>query len=271
MTTRSRHIVIALTIAAASLVAIWLSKLALATGLGTLLGFVSLPKATGRENRSANLLYAVAALASSVALIRFVLFDAMPSLVAAGNQTTAERAVSRLREILFAEDVMRRRALWDPDHDGIGSAALLGELSAKIPLRGGELLTPPLLNEAYAHVEDTRIGPAVLAMGYLFVVCLPRKGGGLSARPDDPVDDELAERRFVAYAWPAASQHGPSEAFFIDEHERILVSENRAGNEPRWAGPNFPPSCDAALDPATGPSFSPWRGKKPRTILPGER
>jgi hypothetical protein len=266
-----RSFAIAIAVVALSFASLWLTKLALAAGLFTLLGFLSLPKLEPGQKRAANGIYALAALASTIALVRFVLTVAVPALVLAGNETTAESAVSRLREVVFVEDAARERAFVDPDHDGVGSALWLTELSGKEPVRGKATLDPPLLNASYSHLEATKIGPAVLSTGYLFVVCLPTPGGGFSARPGDPVDEELAERRFLAYAWPAAAKPGLTEAFFADEHERILVSENREGNEPRYAGSSFPPPCDAALVEATREQWTPWRGKKPRSRLPGER
>ena len=99
------------------------------------------------------------------------------------------------------------------------------------------------------------------------MVCLPGAAGGLTARPTDPVNEELAERRFIAYAWPVAAGGGPMHAFAIDEHERILVFDNAGeSGQPRYASPNFPPPCDAALSGA----WKPWRGKKPRATLPGD-
>ena len=64
-----------------------------------------------------------------------------------------------------------------------------------------------------------------------------------------------------------AAGGGPMHAFAIDEHERILVFDNAGeSGQPRYASPNFPPPCDAALSGA----WKPWRGKKPRATLPGD-
>ena len=81
----------------------------------------------------------------------------------------------------------------------------------------------------------------------------------------------LRERAYVAYAWPSAAAVGMHDAFFIDEHERILVSTNLQGTEPRYAGPNFPPPCDSALAESTRGDWTPWKGKAPREQLPGDR
>lgn len=269
MTTATKWLAAAATLALFAVLAVVLPKLALFVGTATLLAFIAMPELPSGPRRLARLLFAIAGAASGVAIVRFVVVVAVPSLVHAGESAQALNAVTRLREILLAQDAMRKRALVDPDGDHVGSAALVVELRGSVPLRGGAPLDPPLLNDKYAHIEQTPIGPAALVSGYFVIVCLPKQGGGLSAAPGDPVDEEAAERRFVAYAWPEAERRGPGQAFFIDEHDRILVSENRAGKSPRYASASFPPPCDAALDPKTASEWQPWRGKAPRSNLPG--
>jgi hypothetical protein len=270
MSGERRWPLIAGSLAAASGLAIAVPKLALFVAVATLLAFLSMPQLGASVTRTARGLFALAATFSAVAVLRFVVVDAVPSLVSAGNNAQSFNAVTRLREILLAEDAMRKGAFVDPDADGIGSAGLLGELRGTLPLRGGAPLAAALLNETYSHVEETPIGPAALVSGYYVIVCLPRRGGGFTARPSDAIDDEAAERRFVAYAWPQAAKFGPQEAFFIDEHDRILVSANRSGTEPRYASTGFPPPCYAALAASTSGDWSAWRGKRPRASLPGD-
>ncbi len=246
-----------------------LPKLSLPAGLATLLTFLSLPAALSPSTRrTCRYLLGGSALLSTVAMFRFVATEAIVGMTQGGNSATAGTAVSRLRDISFAQDVMRRKAWVDPDGDGIGSAALIDELSGRRPLRSGAKPTPPLLESHFTHLESTPLGPAANVGRYLFMVCLPRAGGGWTARPGEPVDEELAERRFIAYAWPAASGSGPDLAFAIDEHERILVLESAKRGQPRYASPNFPPACDASLTAAD--SWKPWRGKRPRSTLPGD-
>jgi hypothetical protein len=82
------------------------------------------------------------------------------------------------------------------------------------------------------------------------------------------VDDELAERRYVAYAWPSGRAPGLERAYFIDEHERILSAPSHKGV--RFSREHAP-SCDDALREPTKNDWRPWRGKKPRPGLPGDR
>jgi hypothetical protein len=252
-----------------AIVSIPFTKLALGAGFFTFIAALVLPRRAARFRRPVIALLAISALASTVGFVRFTIIEAAPGIIQGGRARTAQHAVSRLREISFAQDAMRKNAHIDPDGDGIGSAGLLGELTGAVPLRGGARLEPPILSpQHYSQLDETREGPAALMAGYYFMVCLPTVGGGFSAKQGARFDEELSERRFVAYAWPAASG-GPSDAFFIDEYENILVNENREGGAPIHAGQYFPPACDAVT--TRKESWQPWRGKKPRSELPGDR
>jgi hypothetical protein len=108
----------------------------------------------------------------------------------------------------------------------------------------------------------TALGPAARVGAYLYTVCLPLIGGGWSAEPGAALDEQAAERRFIAYAWPAAG--GPfSRVYFIDEHDSIRVSPAAAPGVSSGA----PPRCD----PAASSAWPAWKDKKPREALPGDR
>jgi hypothetical protein len=172
-----------------------------------------------------------------------------------------------LREILFAEDGARKTAAWDPDGDRVGSALFLAELTGETGVRGGTRLSSPLL-ERYPKVETTSAGPAIENGGFWFAVCLPARAGGLTADPAMTVDDEKAERSFVAYAWPSGRAPGLERAYFLDEHERILSAPSGPALR---SGAEHGPSCNDALAESTRGDWTVWRGKKPRAELPGER
>ncbi len=252
---------------AAGVVSMFFIKLGLFAVVGTFITWASLPRLTPRALRRERLILGLAAAASSVGLVRFIAVEAVAGIVQGGSRFTEQRAISRLREVLFAQDSARRLAHHDPDRDGVGSAALLGELTGELPLRGERALSPPLL-ESYPRQSETPIGPATDVGGYLLIVCLPEQGGGFTARPGSHIDDELAERRFIAYAWPSGAAPGLTSAVALDEHERILVAPSRDGLRSGYAAP---PSCSDAVDPATSGAWTPWRNKQPRTTLPGDR
>lgn len=253
--------------AVAALASIYFTKLGLFAAVGTFVAWASLPRAAKGELKREHWLLLVAALAACIGLFRFLVLEAIPGIVQGGNRFTEQRAISRLREVLFAEDMARRSAARDPDGDHVGSAALLGELTGELGLRGGAPLSMPLL-EGFPRQVETSIGPASEIGGYFLLVCLPKRGGGFTAQPGDPVDEELAERRFVAYAWPSGTAPGLENAVVLDEHEQIALAPAKPGLR---YGSAAPPRCDDLVAPETRASWTAWRHKQRRRSLPGDR
>jgi len=254
----------------AAVLSLWLTKLALFAAVGTLLGFVSLPAQPRRQVARLKLALGLAGACATVGTFRFLVLEAVPGMVEGGTTATEQRVVSRLREILFAQDAWRRNAYYDPDGDHVGSAGLLGELSAELGVRAGKRVEPAVL-EGYPKLVDTRLGPAAELGGYLLLVCLPKQGGGYSARPGDAIDDEAAERHFYAYAWPAERGQGLTTAYFLDEHERILLADSQEAEPRRLIGIDAPPACDDVSAPGTAGDWRVWRHKKPRSSLPFDK
>lgn len=267
------RIVLLVALGIASLVFV---KLALPAVLLVFIGWASLPRDLAPNGRRTALaLLAVASIATAVGCVRFVLLEAAPGIIAGGKRASSKAIVSKLRQVVVAQDAMRRNGLNDPDEDGVGSAALIAQLTGQQPLSDGKHLRTPVLSpRQYGDAIDTEVGPAAQLGGYLVMACVPARGGGWVTRPGEAVDAEAAERRWVAYAWPARESNRLSEAYFIDEHERILVSDNRAADgasDLRYLGWGRPPPCDAALGEAARTSWKPWQGKQPRAELPGDR
>ena len=254
----------------ASLLSVVFSKLALFAAVATLLGFVSLPQKPRGAVRVMKLSLAIGAVCATVGVFRSLVLEAMPGMVEGGTTAAEQRAVSRLREILFAEDAWRRDAFFDPDRDHVGSAGFLGELTGEIGVRGGKPMDPSVL-ESYPKLADTRLGPAAEVGGYLVLVCLPKVGGGFTAQPSEAVDNERAEREFYAYAWPAQRGEGLDFAYFLDEHERILLADSRETEPRRLIGVDAPPTCDDISAARTKADWRVWRHKMPRAALPYDK
>jgi hypothetical protein len=244
-------------------------KLSLVACFVTLISGLFLSESKARYPKTALFALIVAICGSTVGLMRFIIVEAIPGIAQGGQSALDRSSVSELRQIVAAEDAIRRGAHFDPDHDGIGSAAGLRELSGLAPLRGYGYLDPPALDYREAAFVPTSSGTAVQVGAYLYMVCLPTSDGIFSAFSDVAVDEEKAERRFIAYAWPLASGMGSSKAFCIDEHERIWTYGNRQNGVVRYAGPSFPPACNAIL--TDGTEWRTWMNKKPREVLPGDR
>jgi hypothetical protein len=234
--------------------------LGLPAAFASVIGVVALRPPTDAELPHARWWIAVGALCSAIGLVRFLVVDAMPGIVGGGRSAVEQQAVSRLREVLFAEDAMRKAGWIDPDRDGIGSAASLEELCGGPPLRGQAARPTPVLH--CGELVPSPLGPAARSGAYLYTVCLPTPEGSWSAASGTDVDEEAAERRFVAFAWPESPAPFDS-AFAIDEHENIRVVElPRAAAGTR----RFAASCAEAQ----GRPWQVWRNKKPRPDLPGD-
>lgn len=252
---------------AVALASIAYPKLALPAALFAFLSFLSIPAEPVLLRKRQRAAHAVAGLISACTVFVFLAREAVPGMVQGGNSASGQRAVSRLREILFAQDSARKAAAFDPDGDGVGSALLIGELTGELGMRGQARLFPPLL-ERYPKLDLTRTGPAVEIGGFWFMVCVPTSASEFSSDPKARFDDELAERRYVAYAWPSGRDPGLLRAYFIDEHERILGAPSRPTLR---RGAEHPPACDDALAPKSRDAWRPWRNKQPREALPGAR
>lgn len=254
-------------LAAPGLASAVLTPLAPFAVFSSLVGFLTL-SGSGRRRAVARALAVASALATAAGMFRFATGPGLQGIVEAGTRAAGQRAVSRLREIVFAEDGMRKLAVVDPDGDGVGSAGFLGELCGAVAPRSGNQLEVPVLSREYCPAVATPNGPAAAIEGYLYQVCLPQMDRGFSAKLAAPVDEERAERRFLAYAWPSSAEEHLRAVYFVDEHERVLVSTNHDGaGGLSYAGASRPPPCRAASDDRR---FRPWRGKKPRASLPGD-
>lgn len=257
-------------VAAVGAASVWDPRLSVFAFLLSVIALAAQTRLVHPKRRWVLISLCVGTACSFVGLYRFILNDALPGIIEARARASSGRAVSFLREILFAQDAMRRHAMIDPDGDGIGSAALLEELTGKRPARDQSALPMPPLAPRFAPRLESRSGPVTEEDGYYYLVCLPTPGGGWTTRVGETVDEELAERRWVAYAWPSRADLPHETAYFIDEHELILESENKAGGELRLVGVGKSPDCDDALREPSRAEYRPWRDKKPRPELPGD-
>jgi len=249
-----------------ALTSLWLSELALFAAFLTFLTWVTLPELTERQRRRWLWALGAVALVCTVGLTRFVSRYALLGMTNASRRSVDKEVVSRLREILFAEDYAREHALVDPDGDGVGSAIGLPALAGTAPPRPSSSARVELLDRRYMEIRTTREGPASALNGYLFMVCLP-EAGGWSAAPTARVDEERAEREFIALAWPDGEGTSHGKVYFIDAKERILEFANRGEHGLVFSGVGSPAPCDVVSRGAH--EFVAWEGKAPRDHLPG--
>src|SRR5689334_24154155 len=63
------------------------------------------------------------------------------------------------RSTLFPYTTLFRSAHWDPDHDGVGSALLVGALAGVLPPRPEAPRSAPLLSKEWQRSVETPTGP----------------------------------------------------------------------------------------------------------------
>ena len=260
-----------LTVAGIGFISIWETRAAIFAILLLVIALASLFRFEHPQKANIKLLLIVSLVFATLGMGRFVWQEALPGIAEARGRASGKKAVSLLREILFAQDALRRLGMIDPDGDGVGSAGRLGELAGSDKARGGEVLSAPPLEMRFSPRIATKTGPATEQDGHYIIICLPGKDAPWVTQPGDPVDEEAAERRWIAYAWPAQTGLAHTAAYFIDEHERILESDNLGKEGVRLVGAESSPSCDEALALETAKNWRLWQGKTARPDLPGDR
>jgi hypothetical protein len=258
--------VFAVAVALASFTAPIFTLVTLPLILASGLLFLSLPRDRGPLIRTARLLLLIAAPFLLAGLVRFTINEAVPGIVEGGRRALTGRSIAKLRVIGFTQDIAREQAVCDPDGDGVGSALLVQDLVGERTVRTPDGL-PGGMKLEIGTVVDIPAGRALVADDYYFIVYLPKRGGGFTTDPAE-VDEEAAERRWIAYAWPVADGHGERNAVFINEHEMIRVRPSKAGAY--FIGPENPPHAESALGDGVA-AWPAWKDKKPRATLPGDR
>ncbi|HTM45716.1 MAG TPA: hypothetical protein VL137_12210 [Polyangiaceae bacterium] len=243
-------------------------KLALIAMFITLVAFISRERLRKRWPNLARVALWISVLGSTIGLVRFTLREAIPGILKGGNQAADKYGLSQVRQVVSAEDAMRRGAFMDHDGDGIGSAGRIAELSGLSALRGAARMALPALNYSAAQLVDTKIGPAVQIGAYLLIVCLPTTATNFSASTNTAIDEERAERAYYVYAWPVATGLGVETVYCADQDERIWAYDNHEAGTLHFAGPSFPPDCSSVVDGKL--PFEPWMNKQPRKELPGD-
>jgi hypothetical protein len=191
----------------------------------------------------------------------FTLRVAGPNIIDAGIAASEQAAVSTLRTVLWAEDLMR---------DQRGRPGLIGELSGAVGVDGGPPLAVPLLREPFRNLVAGPAGESVSVSGYMYAVFVL----GPDGRPvtDGQGTPPAGAKRFIAYAWPAVRGHSGRAAYCIDQDEDLLETPNDAPGQ-AYDGPSHPPAWDACLtapalpdhlDPGTGRDGGAWARWKGR-------
>src|SRR5690606_25913996 len=108
-----------LTASGIGLVSIWETRAAVFAILLLVIALASLFRFEHPHKEKIKLLLIVSLVVATAGMGRFVWQEALPGIAEARGRASGKKAVSLLREILFAQDALRRLAMIDPDGDGI--------------------------------------------------------------------------------------------------------------------------------------------------------
>jgi hypothetical protein len=140
----------------------------------------------------------------------------------AANETAAR---ATLRNIVAAQAHIHISALVDEDDDGTGEFGTFAEMAGRLPPRGSKrVIQPPLLSEAFLRIDEDGL---FLRSGYLIRIWLPAAGGkGVHETKDNipagKVVPDLAETRFVVYAWPERTGVTGHHTFAVDSSGTVV-------------------------------------------------
>lgn len=256
-------------IIAASIASIFYSRISIFITLLVVIALASLSRFESKWRPKFKLGLIVSLLLCVVAMARFIMVDALTGIVGARSLATNKKAVSMLREIYFAQDAFRRNQAIPLSGAELGAPALLTELSSTKSQRITQAMNVAPLASRFAPRIITKTGPAAALEGYLFLVCLPLKGGGFSATPGAEFIEEKGASRWGAYAWPGGIQTPSKGSYFINEREEILavkasadLANSKRPEDYRFLGAERTPSCESAMIETREDFWIPWRGKK---------
>ncbi len=204
---------------------------------------------------------------------RFLVVDGASAILLAGQRSAEERAVSRLREVHFAQLQARQRGIVPAAAQGPGQFLFLGELVGADRRRRGADTLPLLKTEDWTAPSPEAAAKGIYrADSYLYVVYLPDASGGAVLEGGAPGPG--ADRGYVAYAWPTGAGGSGHRLFFIDQDERIcetFIPPSRTGLEAlpnpfeALASPDF--SAARCAPKAGGHDWRPWKRKKVKKPL----
>ena len=180
-----------------------------------------------------------------IAIIAIIAAIAIPNLLSARLSSNETAAIATLRSIISSQAQFQTTTRADENLNGVGEYGTFGEMSAAVGVRGGAVLSPPVLSTSFRSVSaDGEVGRS----GYLYAVYLPdavadgvkeQAGGGMAAGVVDP---DLAETTWCAYAWPANFGSSGNRSFFVSQAGDIVQVLDQV-----YSGPNGGPDPEAAF------------------------
>ncbi len=181
-----------------------------------------------------------------IAIIGIIAAIAIPNLLSARLNSNETAAIATLRNIVSSQSQFQTGSRADENDNGIGEYGTFGEMSGAIGVRGGPILTVPVLSTAFRTVT---VNGEVNRSGYYFAVYLPDPAGDglpeLNGGGADPsIDPDLAENVWCCYAWP--SNHGGTgnRTFFVNQSGDIIMTDDQT-----YSGTGNGPASNSAFEP----------------------
>ena len=190
-----------------------------------------------------------------IAVILVIAAVALPGMLSSKITTNESSAIQTLRTIAASQTAFKARRVVDNEAtpDGEGEFGYMAEMAGVAPLRGSAaVLQPPTTSPRLGGVQAS----VVSSSGYYFAVFLPGPGGAGVAEDAaggkaaaGAIDASLAERLWVAYAWPINLGTSGNRAFVTNQTGEVLITDNRSAAQ-QYSGLGNGPAADAAY---TGP------------------
>jgi len=193
-----------------------------------------------------------------VAIIAILAAIAIPNILSARLHANETAAIATLRTFASAQAQFQLRAVADVDNDGVGEFGMIRELSGAADVRdsdngtysgsGSHLLSPTLLPGSFKVMKNTHEAGK---SGYHYRIFLVgTTGHAVSEHQTNnihggPIDSDLTETTWCAYAWPANYGNSGSRTFFINQAGDIISTD-----DPQYEGK------DAVDDQTAGAAFS---------------
>ena len=166
-----------------------------------------------------------------IAIIAIIAAIAIPNLLSARLNSNETAAIATMRTLISAQAQFQATARADVNNNGVGEYGYFAEMSGGIGVRGGAVLSPPVLSPAFRNADNYGV---VSRSGYFYILALPSSTG----TPIPPsnvnlVDPDLAETTWACYAWPVSYGNTGNRTFFVNQGGDIVTTD-----DPSYSGPD---------------------------------
>jgi len=177
-----------------------------------------------------------------VAIIAIIAAIAIPSLISSRIASYETAATGTLRSLAAAQSTFVTRCIVDQDQDGAGEYGFFQELAGAVtprtrmsPLNPGEVFS--------AAMGAVNVNGVASKSGYAYMIYLPTSAGvatteAAGAVPAaNPLDGNVQETRWAAYAWPMDYQSTGYRCFVVNQQAEVYQASNeQAANTPFYNG-----------------------------------